>query len=340
MNEKLGLIGIIITGVVDDRDIKCLRDELVMLESLDLSASNIITYSGMLGTYVGGSNPVITYPANEMPQFSFSDVVTTVGKTTLNSIKLPNSSTSIGYGAFLHCYGLTGKLVIPSSVSNIGWYAFVGCSKLSGDLTIPNSVKTIGNAAFYECSGFTGSLVIPNSVTSIGERAFSYCNGFTTLTIPTSVTSIGYSAFNTCSGLNSIYAYPTNPIDLNSSPSTFEGVNMSTCKLYVPIGSKSAYQAASQWKDFVNIIEMSVLKVTAEKKDEISKDASNDVKIFSSVAGLLIEGITPGEMVRVYDVTGNQLCVVKSDRERILVSVPKGAMYIVKTTKGNMKVLF
>ena len=35
----------------------------------------------------------------------------------------------------------------------------------------------------------------------------------------------------------------------------FDGVNKNTCVLYVPSGSKSAYQVADQWKDFINIVD-------------------------------------------------------------------------------------
>ena len=42
--------------------------------------------------------------------------------------------------------------------------------------------------------------------------------------------------------------------------SNFFKIDEKSCKLYVPIGSKSHYQAASQWKDFENIVEVSSSK--------------------------------------------------------------------------------
>ena len=62
--------------------------------------------------------------------------------------------------------------VIPAdgSVTSIGYGAFSGCSGLTS-VTIPNSVTSIGYQAFYGCSGLT-SVTIPNSVTSIGSQAF------------------------------------------------------------------------------------------------------------------------------------------------------------------------
>ena len=68
---------------------------------------------------------------------------------------------------------------IPNSVTSIGYGAFDGCSGLTS-VTIPNSVTSIGEAAFYGCSGLT-SVTIPNSVTSIGKYAFEDCFWLTRL---------------------------------------------------------------------------------------------------------------------------------------------------------------
>ncbi len=111
------------------------------------------------------------------------------------------SVTSIGYGAFQGCSGLT-SVTIPNSVTSIGEYTFYGCSGLTS-VTIGNSVTSIGNEAFNGCSGLT-SVTIGNSVTSIGERAFYWCSSLTSVTIGNSVTSIGERAFYGCSGLTSV----------------------------------------------------------------------------------------------------------------------------------------
>ncbi len=81
----------------------------------------------------------------------------------------------------------------PYSVTSIGYGAFSWCSGLTS-VTIPNSVTYIGDAFRY-CSGLT-SITIPNSVTYIDDWAFSSCTGLTSVTIPNSVTSIGISVFS------------------------------------------------------------------------------------------------------------------------------------------------
>ena len=123
------------------------------------------------------------------------------GCTGLTSIVIPDGVTSIGYGAFKDCTSLTNVL-IPNSVTSIGNHAFYNCASLT-NMEIPSSVTSIGDHAFYGCTGLT-SILIPNSVTSIGESAFTGCTGLTSIEIPTSVTSIGSSAFEGCTGLTSI----------------------------------------------------------------------------------------------------------------------------------------
>jgi uncharacterized repeat protein (TIGR02543 family) len=152
----------------------------------------------------------------------------------------------------------TGAVVIPSevtyggekySVTSIGYGAFRDCPGLTS-VTIPNSVTSIGYAAFSICPGLT-SITIPNSVTSIGEKAFSGCTGLTSVTLGNSVTSIGDLAFYGCYNLSSV-------IVLNPTPVTIEYTvftNRKNATLYVPEGSKSAYQAADYWKEFKKIKE-------------------------------------------------------------------------------------
>ena len=170
----------------------------------------------------------------------------------LTSVTIPNSVTSIGIEAFYGCTGLT-SVTISNSVTSIGYQAFYGCASLTS-VTIPNSVTSIGDHAFDDCKGLT-SVTIPNSVTSIGRYAFHDCSGLTSVTIGNSVTSIGKWAFSGCSGLTSVTCFATTPPQLDKY--VFDYVDKSTCVLYVPAGSISAYQSADVWKDFTNILPIS-----------------------------------------------------------------------------------
>ena len=113
------------------------------------------------------------------------------------------SSNPLYYAHNLYLNGeLVIDLVIPDSITSIGWGAFYGCSGLTS-VTIGNSVTSIGRSAFRDCSGLT-SVTIPDSVTSIVDFAFYKCSGLTSITIPDSVTSIGGHAFSDCSGLKEL----------------------------------------------------------------------------------------------------------------------------------------
>ena len=135
------------------------------------------------------------------------------------------SVTSIGYGAFAWCSGLT-SVTIGNSVTSIEGRAFYGCSGLTS-VTIPNSVTSIGAYAFHSTAWLANqsdgviyinqmlytykgempentSIVVRDGTIQICESAFEGCSTLTSVTIPNSVTSIGDWAFRGCSGLTSV----------------------------------------------------------------------------------------------------------------------------------------
>ena len=147
---------------------------------------------------VNKGNP--TYDSREKCN-AIIDTATNSLTTGCYTTIIPNSVTSIKWGAFLGCIGLTA-ITIPNSVKSIGNEAFSRCTGLTS-IKIPNSVTSIGSSAFYSCTGLT-SITIPNSVTSIGSGAFHDCKRLSAITIPNSVTSIGEEAFRGCIGLTAI----------------------------------------------------------------------------------------------------------------------------------------
>ena len=56
-----------LTGNIDARDVVCMRDAMTALAVLDISAVSINAYNGSLGPV----NSSVSYPVNEMPQYSF-----------------------------------------------------------------------------------------------------------------------------------------------------------------------------------------------------------------------------------------------------------------------------
>ena len=191
--------------------------------------------------------------------------------TEIKNLVIPNSVTSIGSSAFSGCSGLT-SVTIPNSVTSIGDRAFYGCSGLKkvfvNDIAAWCNISFGSNPLSYAHHLYSDEnteikdLVIPNSVTSIGDRAFYGCSGLTSVTIPNSVTSIGSSAFSGCSGLTAVKVDKENPLSIDSY--TFS--NRANATLYVPKGSKAAYQSANYWKNFKAIVEFPNADVNQDGK--------------------------------------------------------------------------
>ena len=114
---------------------------------------------------------------------------------------IPNSVTSISYGAFGGCKSLT-SITIPNSVTSIKFSAFGSCESLES-ITLSESLTSIDANVFWGCTSLK-SITIPDSVTSIGNMAFMNCASLESATIGNSVTSIGDYVFESCTSLESI----------------------------------------------------------------------------------------------------------------------------------------
>ncbi len=201
-SQKATITSLRLTGSIDARDFKTMRDSMPTLSDVDINAVSISAYTGTQGTAGPQSK---TYPANGIPQNAFSLGSNNYNKLT--SIILPNSITSVGDSAFYRCTNLSGTLVLPNSVTTLGKYAFSECKSLTG-LTLSESLTSISRCAFDGDWLLQGHLTIPASVTSIDDYAFFYCS-FTGVTIPNSVTSIGTGAFGKCKMLSETMIIPS-----------------------------------------------------------------------------------------------------------------------------------
>jgi len=142
----------------------------------------------------------------------------------ITAVILPDTVTSIGWGAFSECEQLK-KVTLSANLTNISKFAFSDCSALT-DIEIPDGVTAIGYGAFSECSDlesvklpaalkkiefvcFAGckvlqSVDIPDGVTEIEYSAFYKCNALERITIPASVTAIGEGVFEECEKLTAV----------------------------------------------------------------------------------------------------------------------------------------
>lgn len=261
-DEKKTVTNLTLTGNIDARDIKIMRDEIPKLEVLDLTKVIIKEYSG-IGTD-GNTNQ--KYPADEMPKRSFYKLKK--GEIQLKKIIFPTNLITIRENAFENCSNLTGSLILPDHLDSIGSEAFRDCIGLTGNLALPNSITIIRNTAFLGCTGLT-SLTLPNSLITIGNSCFSSCSGLVgTITIPNSVTTIGSHAFGKCENLSEIILgenltyldkYFLNDcesltkitVSCKSPPkitlNTFYSLP-AKCVLSVPLNKLNDYLVADRWK--------------------------------------------------------------------------------------------
>ncbi len=150
----------------------------------------------------------------------------------LNSVKIPDSVTSIGNYGFYNCQSLT-NIDLPAKLETIGESAFSNCKRLE-KVEIPESITSMGKFAFSGCTllqeiNFPGSLLtIPNAmcmdcislsyvnlgsgVEYVDSQAFSGCTKLTELYVPLTVKSFyvyspnhQYDSFADCTALTDIY---------------------------------------------------------------------------------------------------------------------------------------
>ena len=150
-------------------------------------------------------------------------------------------------------------------ISNEGEVTLKAGAKAEGAIKIPDAGKSIGVSAFSGNVGITS--VNLNNVTKIGKGAFQLTKKLTTFsgeklveigqaafalssiteaTLPVTVTTIGNMAFMNCQNLTKIVCKRTTPPTAQAK--TFNGLKAKTI-LYVPQGTKAAYEADVNWKD-------------------------------------------------------------------------------------------
>ncbi len=188
--QKQKVTNIIISGVMDARDFKTLRD-ITQIQSVTLDNVKIVAYRGKEGTL----NGVKRYFAGEIPRESFK------GLKKLTKFKATGEISSLGANCFEDCSALM-EVSIPEGISEMGGSNFANCTALK-KLQLPSTLTDLGMATFKGCSGLK-EINIPTGVTSIDMEVFSGCSSLLAITIPENVESIGTSTFESCSSLSEV----------------------------------------------------------------------------------------------------------------------------------------
>ena len=103
-------------------------------------------------------------------------------KTSIESVKIPDTVTSFGSSLFYDCLSLK-HVVLPEGLTQIYDSMFRGCESLQ-------------------------SIDIPDGVTRFGDYAFDGCISLASIILPAGVTYVGNYCFYECSNLRHIVSFP------------------------------------------------------------------------------------------------------------------------------------
>jgi hypothetical protein len=142
---------------------------------------------------------------------------------------------------------LVTDLVIPDDVTTIKPMVFNG---LRFNSLHANHVTVIENKAFYQNKGLI-NLIIPASVKTLGTYAFGYGADLEYVEVPEALTYFNNAAFRFCEKLKTVKMHSATPPTLGSG--VFQNCTALT-QIIVPIGAKAAYDSATNWAAYANII--------------------------------------------------------------------------------------
>jgi len=165
----------------------------------------------------------------------------------LEIVNLPPSITKTISAMFSPCENLR-RVTIPSGITTLEASTFSNCFGLSS-VKLPNTLTTIESYAFAGVTQLQ-KITLPSSLESIKQRAFQGAL-LKELTIPASVDTIEMYAFYQCAWLLEVHVLATTP------PTAGSGIFLQAPlkKIYVPSGTLSAYQSASGWSTYANLME-------------------------------------------------------------------------------------
>lgn len=220
------------------------------------SASNILYYnyvycSALKRIEIGSSVTISSYaflnclnlnsasvPAStEIRNYAFSN-------TGLQHMTIPTGNTQILRSAYQSSSIIS--ISIPYGVTFIDQAAFSNCTHIER-IVLPTSVTTMNSNVFYNCYNLRE---LAGELTSIGSSICYLCALLQKITVASSVTNVPGYAFHNCVSMKEYHFLPTTPPTL-ASTSAFNNIQ-SGCKIYVPAGSLSAYQSASNWSTYAS----------------------------------------------------------------------------------------
>ena len=251
-----------INNMTEDGNTTIEDGEIVETE-IEVSKAVTVSTVGTLSTFISDDEKynitslTISGPLNGTDIAFLRDIISTndegVVKGNITMLDLSQTSIVGGEEPYMYAGSINGDPIPMLTEDNqIGPHMFYGCEKLQ-TIKIPSNVTKIGGASFQFCSNLT-SIILPETLIEIGTDAFYKCSQLGSIIIPSSVTNIGDGAFASCSNLAQIHCKAIIPPTIGGE-TTFYNIPLSSCRLFVPTGSKTAYEEHDYWKVFINIEE-------------------------------------------------------------------------------------
>lgn len=211
--------------------------------------------------YVSGlSSIVLSFTSGDLYQYYASSSIDTTAsfgsnpKTSYVTYSFPDCGTH--FFELIYCNAGGGKsYVSATTIKPKSAFLIYNDEGLGRFYTVTEKGVTLSGADVNNNVDIVDTVTYEGSdfeVSAIGENAFNYRYDLTKITIPATINYIGSYAFANCTSLHSVTVLSTTPPSLGTGVFFIkEGAT-----LYVPKGCKALYEAASQWKNFPNIVEL------------------------------------------------------------------------------------
>lgn len=220
--------------------------------------SNAIIETSSNDLILGCKNTVIPNTVKWISNGSFREI------SELQEIFIPASVTWVGGQAFNDSYNLTS---IKVDESNRYLDSRGGCNAI---------IEKEDNRLVVGCSTTT----IPETVTSIGYCAFGGQQLMESVTLPKSLTSMEEKVFENCMALKKVVVWMPVPFAIEDDVFRNYGNFNSNASLYVPKGTKSAYQSTEGWSLFTSVYEMNEgPDDVIEDKDEFTAKTAEGIEM-------------------------------------------------------------
>lgn len=230
---------------------------------------------------------------------------TPFASSALERLHLPGNITTFPTNAAQTCFKLR-RVTFGSGTTTIQNSAFNSCTELSY-VSLSSTITQLADYAFCN-TYFLREIDLPSSLTTIGQRVFQGSN-IKKITIPANVTSIGNCAFYNCPWLTEVYVEPATPPTAGSG--IFQSSSLIT-KIYVPSGTLSAYQTATNWSTYASKMEevsSSTISFTIEDSSIVTYQADPNM----TWAQWIASAYNTDNYTTVTDLNGTRVCTGSSD---------------------------